>query len=197
MTSQIQNGYRRQLEDLAAEQEARYGTGVDRDVTSAAAANNPTAAPTTAVARGREWWMCSQSSSIRTTMTIERNRIMTDAYPPDGRFGGTDGRLHAGQRGRDHFPRQRDTNTIVFLDNNTGGAVSTTNGYRDRGPDSSCFATRTRGVARLDGNVADQPNVVLHRDPDHDPHAHDRRERRAQPETRTLSSGSQESRSRA
>ena len=53
MTSQIQNGYRRQLEDSAAEQEARYVLEwIGRYVRGAA--NNPTAARPRR-ARGREW----------------------------------------------------------------------------------------------------------------------------------------------
>ena len=52
MTSQIQKGYRRQLEDSAAEQEARYALDwIGRYIR--AAANNPTAARPRR-ARGRD-----------------------------------------------------------------------------------------------------------------------------------------------
>ena len=125
LTSQIQNGYRRQLEDSAAEQEARYVLDwVGRYIRGAA--NNPTNATAT-------------DCPVAGTVDVDKNlvqfdpndddkdndiRLLTDANPADGLFGGADGACD--QDNEDvtisHDPA---TNTITFLDNNTGGAITT------------------------------------------------------------------------
>lgn len=126
LTGQIQNGYRRQLEDSAAEQEGRYALDwITRNLRSAS--NDPYGignAPgtTDCPAAGTD------VEGIRFDPDADGDsndiRLMTDANPPDGLFGGAAGACN--QANEDvtisHDPVN---NTITFLDNNTGGAVST------------------------------------------------------------------------
>jgi type II secretory pathway pseudopilin PulG len=122
LTSQIQNGYRRQLEDSAAEQEARYALDwIGRYVR--AADNNPFAAATTD---------CPAAGTVIAAIQFDPDadgvdndiRLMTDSNPPDGLFGGPAGTCT--QANEDVTISLDDPNdTVVFLDNNTGGAVST------------------------------------------------------------------------
>jgi len=131
MTSQIQNGYRRQLEDSAAEQEARYVLEwIGRYVRGAA--NNPTAAPTTA---------CPGPAVVNVAPIqfdpggddIDNDiRLMTDANPPDGLIGGAAGACN--QSGEDvtislgvDDPDTAidESTTVTFFDNNTGGEITT------------------------------------------------------------------------
>jgi prepilin-type N-terminal cleavage/methylation domain-containing protein len=123
MTSQIQNGYRRQLEDSAAEQEARYVLEwIGRYVRGAA--NNPTAAPTTAcpgpgVVNVQPIQFDPDNDDIDNDI-----RLMTDANPPDGLFGGPSGVCD--QANEDvTISLDNAANTITFTDNNTGAAVET------------------------------------------------------------------------
>ena len=122
LTQQIQNGYRRQLEDSAAEQEARYALDwIGRYVRGAA--NNPTGAATT---------NCPALNTNVLAVQFDPNnddvdsdvRLMTDANPPDGLFGGATG---ACDQANEDVTISLDNvaNTVTFLDNNTGGAVST------------------------------------------------------------------------
>ena len=109
---------------------------------------------------------------------------MTDANPPDGRFGGTNGACT--QANEDvTISLDNANNTIVFLDNNTGGAVST---RTDTVIEDLTFVFRNAARGVLDSsNVANQPNVffietrirIRTRTID---------ARTGQPETRTLSS---------
>ena len=122
LTQQISNGYRRQLEDSAAEQEARYALDwIGRYVRGAA--NNPTGAATT---------NCPVLNTNIVAVQFDPNnddidsdvRLMTDANPPDGLFGGA---AAACNQANEDVTVSLDNaaNTITFLDNNTGGAVST------------------------------------------------------------------------
>lgn len=124
LTQQIQNGYRRQLEDSAAEQEGRYALDwVGRYVRGAA--NNP---------YNRAISSCpAANTSVVAGMVFDPDndnidddvRIMTDANPPDGLFGGV-GSPNCTQANEDvTISHDAVANTVVFLDNNTGGAVST------------------------------------------------------------------------
>ncbi len=126
LTQQIQNGYRRQLEDSAAEQEGRYALDwIGRYLRGASndpynKASNP---GTTA---------CPAANTVITGIRFDPDldlvsndiRLMTDANPPDGLFGGAVG---ACTQANEDVTISHDNvnNTIVFLDNNTGGAVST------------------------------------------------------------------------
>lgn len=121
LTSQLQNGYRRQIEGAAAEQEGRYalewvgklirGAGnnpFNRTVTACPAAATPIAA-------------------IRFDpdgdLVDDDIRLQTDSYPPDGQFGGT---LGLCTQGNEDVTVSLDpaNNAIVFLDNNLGGGAS-------------------------------------------------------------------------
>lgn len=128
VTQQVQNGYRRQLEDSAAEQEGRYALDwIGRYLRSAA--NDPygigAAVGTTP---------CPPAVPIKEIQGIQFDpdldgvnndvRLMTDANPPDGLFGGAAGACN--QANEDvTISLDNVNNTILFLDNNTGGAVST------------------------------------------------------------------------
>jgi len=126
LTSQIQGGYRRQIEDSAAEQEGRYALEwIGRYLRSAA--NDPYA-----IAAIPGTTDCPAPNTVISGIQFDPNldgqdndvRLMTDANPPDGLFGGTAG---ACTQANEDVTISLDSvnNTIVFLDNNTGGAVST------------------------------------------------------------------------
>lgn len=156
MTSQIQNGYRRQLEDSAAEQEARYVLEwIGRYVRGAA--NNPTAAPTTAcpgpgVVNVQPIQFDPDDDDIDNDI-----RIMTDANPPDGLIGGPAGVCD--QSGEDvTISIDSDTNTVTFLDNNTGAAVET---RTDTVIEDLQFVFRASDHSDVDSSVANNAvNVV-------------------------------------
>jgi prepilin-type N-terminal cleavage/methylation domain-containing protein len=123
MTSQIQNGYRRQLEDSAAEQEGRYALEwIGRYVRGAA--NNPT---------GVEETSCPGPGAVDVEPIQfdpdadgedDDVRILTDANPPDGLIGGPPGVCDQGNEDVT-ISLDNNANTITFLDNNTGGAITT------------------------------------------------------------------------
>lgn len=154
LTSQIQNGYRRQLEDSAAEQEARYALDwIGRYIRGAA--NNPTAAATTG---------CPVAGTNVVPVRFDPNadganndvRLMADANPPDGLFGGASGACN--QANEDVTISLDDAaNTITFLDNNTGGAVST---RTDTVIEALDFVFRDSAHNVLDTAVANPINVV-------------------------------------
>src|SRR5687767_7148758 len=129
LTSQVQNGYRRQLEDAAAEQEGRYALDwITRHLRGAAndpygKANVPGTtncpAPNTDI-EGIQFDPDNDNLD-------DDIRLMLDANPPDGLFGGAG--VVAGdctQANEDitisHDPA---ADTITFLDNNTGAVVAT------------------------------------------------------------------------
>jgi prepilin-type N-terminal cleavage/methylation domain-containing protein len=128
MTSQIQNGYRRQMEDSAGEQEGRYALDwIGRYIRGAA--NNPTSVGITE---------CPAVGTTVRAVQYDPNgdgfhndiRLMTDANPPDGLFGGSaasGGCIQGNEDVTISLGNEADgnANTITFLDNNTGGAVST------------------------------------------------------------------------
>ena len=122
LTQQIQNGYRRQLEDSAGEQEARYAIDwIGRYIRGAA--NNPTNAAMTD---------CPAAGTNVRAVQFDPNgdlidndvRLMTDANPPDGLFGGPAGTCT--QANEDvTISLDNGANTVTFFDNNTAGAVTT------------------------------------------------------------------------
>lgn len=155
LTQQVQNGYRRQLEDSAAEQEARYALDwIGRYVR--AAANNPTGAATSD---------CPALNTNVLTVQFDPNgddvdsdvRLMTDANPPDGLFGGA---AAACTQANEDVTISLDNvaNTVTFLDNNTGGAVST---RTDTVIEDLRFIYRDSGRNVLNTTIAgNQGNVV-------------------------------------
>ena len=123
ISSQVQQGYRRQLEDSAAEQEARYALDwIGKYIR--AADNNPYGRGTSGCPAAN-----TQVIAIRFDPNLDGDdndvRLMTDANPPDGMFGGAAVGT-CNQAGEDvTISLDAVNNTIVFFDNNTGGAVST------------------------------------------------------------------------
>lgn len=157
LTQQVQNGYRRQLEDSAAEQEGRYALDwIGRYLRSAA--NNPYARVTS---------NCPAVNTAIAGIVFDPDndnidddvRIMTDANPPDGLFGGVGGAGTCTQANEDVTISHDDgANTVVFLDNNTGGAVST---RTDTVIEQLRFVFRDSNRAVVDTlNQANAANVV-------------------------------------
>ena len=155
LTSQVQNGYRRQLEDSAAEQEGRYALDwIGRYLRSAD--NNPFARVTS---------QCPAANTNVSGIVFDPDndnldddvRIMTDANPPDGLFGG-DAAPNCNQANEDVTISLDDVNnTVVFLDNNTGGAVST---RTDTVIENLRFVFRDSARNVLDTSAANPANVV-------------------------------------
>ena len=155
VTQQIQNGYRRQLEDSAGEQEARYALDwIGKYIRGAA--NNPTNAALTD---------CPGAATNVRAVQFDPNvdgidndlRLMTDSNPPDGLFGGAGGACN--QANEDVTIRlNAAADTIEFLDNNTGGAVST---RTDTVIERLQFVFRNNAHAVIAGRtLADANNVV-------------------------------------
>jgi len=154
LTSQVQNGYRRQLEDSAAEQEGRYALDwITRHLRGAAndpygKANVPGTtncpAPNTDI-EGIQFDPDNDNLD-------DDIRLMLDANPPDGLFGGAG--VVAGdctQANEDLTISHDDAqNTITFLDNNTGGMVET---RTDTVIESLNFVYRNNAYGIIDPNV--------------------------------------------
>ena len=158
LTSQVQNGYRRQLEDSAAEQEGRYAIDwITRHLRGAGndpygRANNP---GTT---------VCPAANTLIAGVQFDPDgdgddddvRLMMDANPPDGIFGGD--ATGCNQANEDLTISHDDVNnTITFLDNNTGGVVAT---RTDTVIEDLNFIFRDAARAQLDTSVANPANVV-------------------------------------
>jgi type II secretory pathway pseudopilin PulG len=150
LTTQIQNGYRRQVEDSTAIQEARYALDwVGRLIRGAG--NNSFA---------RVLTDCPVAATPIQAVTIDPNgdgvnddiRLQSDSNPPDGVFGGTAGNCN--QPDEDvTISFDPANNVIVFFDNNLGGdAVVRT----DRVIDSLEFIYRDaeRNITAQDAFVA-------------------------------------------
>ena len=128
LTSQVQAGYRRQIEDAAAEQEGRYALEwVSRLIRGTG--NNPYGLPAAppAVQTGD----CPAAGTAYSWLVMDPNgdgdnddiRIQTDSNPPDGLLGGTLG--NCTQANEDVTVSYNPGSlSITFLDNNLGGAAS-------------------------------------------------------------------------
>jgi type II secretory pathway pseudopilin PulG len=129
LTSQVQQSYRRQIEDAVAEQEGRYALEwVSRLVR--AAGNNPYSLPP--VVGGTSECPPAVPPTPYAWIVIDPNgdgvnddiRIQTDSNPPDGILGGTTA-LGCTQANEDvtvaYDPVSR---SITFVDNNLGGAAT-------------------------------------------------------------------------
>jgi len=194
ITSQVQEGYRRQLEDSAAEQEARYALDwIGKYIR--AADNNPFGAgPTTP---------CPAATAPNNIAAIQFDpnidgedndvRLMTDANPPDGMFGGPGGAGGCLQAGEDVTIRMGDpdanpgenSDTIVFLDNNTGGAVQT---RTDTIIENLEFVFRNAARQVIDTSVAANQANVFYIETRITIRTRTINATTGQPETRTLSS---------
>ncbi len=126
MTSQVQQSFRRQIEDSAGEQEGRYALEwVSRLIR--AAGNNPFELP---VAPG-ETSACPMAGTTYDWLVMDPDldganndlRLQTDSNPPDGILGGLAG--ECSQANEDvTISFDPVTNSITFLDNNLGGGAS-------------------------------------------------------------------------
>lgn len=124
LTSQIQNGYRRQVEDAVAMQEGRFALEwIGRLVRGAG--NNPFSKATT---------VCPSDPTAVEAIRIDPDddgvdndiRLQSDTNPPDGLIGGPNATGACDQANEDvTISFDAANNVIVFLDNNLGGAAST------------------------------------------------------------------------
>jgi Tfp pilus assembly protein PilW len=183
ITSQVQQGYRRQLEDSAAEQEARYALDwIGRYIR--AADNNPYAAATSGCPAAN-----TPVNAIQFDPDLDGEdndvRLMTDANPPDGLFGGA--AVGTCTQANEDVTISLDAanNTIVFLDNNTGGAVST---RTDTVIEDLAFVFRNAARQVLDTSVAANQAQVFYVETRITIRTRTIDARTGQPETRTLSS---------
>jgi Tfp pilus assembly protein PilW len=121
ITSQVQGGYRRQMEEVAAEQEGRYALDwVSRLIR--AAGNNPYSIETSnCPAAGTEVkGLIIAAATAATTI-----RIQTDSNPPDKLLGGNSVTGACDQPNEDvTVSYDAGTRSITFLDNNLGGGAS-------------------------------------------------------------------------
>jgi Tfp pilus assembly protein PilW len=121
VTSQVQNNYRRQMEEVAAEQEGRYALDwVSKLIRSAG--NNPYLIATA---------NCPAAGTPFTGLIVDPNgdtvhndiRLQTDSNPPDNLLGGA---LGACTQPNEDVTVSYDatTRSITFLDNNLGGTAT-------------------------------------------------------------------------
>jgi Tfp pilus assembly protein PilW len=121
VTSQVQTNYRRQMEEVAAEQEGRYALDwVTRLIRSAG--NNPYMIGTSA---------CPAANTPFSGLMVDPNgdsvhndiRLQMDSNPPDNVLGGTTGACN--QSNEDvTVSYDAGTRSITFLDNNIGGTAT-------------------------------------------------------------------------
>ena len=121
LTSQVQNGYRRQIEASAGEQEGRYALewigklirGADNNPFSVVSTNCPVAATAYAAIR-----FDPNGDAVDNDI-----RLQTDSNPPDGQVGGATGLCN--QANEDvTISRDAANNAILFFDNNLGVPAS-------------------------------------------------------------------------
>ena len=127
LTSQVQQSYRRQIEEAAAEQEGRYALDwVSRLVRSAA--NDPYNLSVLHLTTPGE---CPANPTVFTGLILDPNldgthddiRLQTDSNPPDRLLGGTAGNCN--QPNEDVTVSYDATaRAITFLDNNLGGSAT-------------------------------------------------------------------------
>lgn len=131
MTSQVQQSFRKQIEDAAGEQEGRYALEwVSRLIR--AAGNNPYALPPPVLPPpGNQTSDCPAAGTPYAWLIIDPDadgvnsdlRLQTDSNPPDGLLGGSAG---ACTQANEDVTISFDplTDSITFLDNNLGGGAS-------------------------------------------------------------------------
>ena len=130
MTSQVQQSFRRQIEDSAGEQEGRYALDwVSRRIR--AVGNNPYGLPLPPPADqtancpvpGTPYsWLFINPDPDGVNRSV---RMQSDSNPPDGLLGGPSATGECNQRDEDvTISFDPVTNSITFLDNNLGGAAT-------------------------------------------------------------------------
>ena len=123
LTSQVQVGYTRQMENAAAEQEGRYALEwVSRLIRAAGNAPFP-------MAPGA----CPDAGTVFQGFIFDPDgdlanddvRIQSDSNPPDGRLGGPDADGNCTQASEDvTIAYDPGTSSITFVDNNLGGGAT-------------------------------------------------------------------------
>jgi prepilin-type N-terminal cleavage/methylation domain-containing protein len=124
LTSQVQQSFRRQVEDSAGEQEGRYALEwISRLIRSAG--NNPFAL----TSLGGDTSNCPEPGTTYSWVVMDPDgdtinddiRLQTDANPPDGFLGGA-----ACDQANEDVTVSYDpqTSSITFLDNNLGGGAA-------------------------------------------------------------------------
>ena len=106
LTSQVQTGYRRQVEAAAAEQEGRYALEWIGKLLRGAG-NNPFSMDDQRLPGGRPPTFDVKPFRFDPNIDGDDNdiRIQTDSNPPDGNIGGVARHLRPGQRRRHDFVR--------------------------------------------------------------------------------------------
>ena len=132
LTSQVQQGFRRQIEDSAAEQEGRYALDWISRTIRAAGSNSFNLPPDTPLDATDDTSECPEADPAEYKWVIfdpnangenDDIRVQTDSNPPDGLLGGVTGACD--QKLEDvTVSFDPDTNSITFLDNNIGGAAA-------------------------------------------------------------------------
>ena len=126
MTSQVQQSFRRQIEDSAGEQEGRYALEWVSRMIRAAGTNpyalhqNPGDTSACPAAGTAYAWLVMDPNADGIDNDV---RLQTDSNPPDGLLGGPAGTCtQANEDVTVSF--DAGTNSITFLDNNLGGSAS-------------------------------------------------------------------------
>jgi prepilin-type N-terminal cleavage/methylation domain-containing protein len=134
LTSQVQQSFRKQIEDAAGEQEGRYALDwVSRRIR--AAGNNPYGLPLPIPPApvGSDTSQCPAPGTPYSWLFISPDpdgvnrsvRLQSDSNPPDGLLGGPSATGDCNQRDEDvTISFDPLTNSITFLDNNLGGAAT-------------------------------------------------------------------------
>jgi prepilin-type N-terminal cleavage/methylation domain-containing protein len=134
MTSQVQQSFRRQIEDAAGEQEGRYALDwVSRRIR--AVGNNPYGLPLPIPPApvGSDTSLCPVPGTPYQWLFISPDpdgvnrsvRLQSDSNPPDGLLGGPSALGECNQRDEDvTISFDPLTRSITFLDNNLGGAAT-------------------------------------------------------------------------
>lgn len=122
LTAQIQNGYRRQIEDSAGEQEGRYAIEwINRYLRSAG--NNPfNVTQSDCPGANTQFYgliMDPNGDGVNDDITLQ-----SDSNPPDGKIGGTTGSCN---QANEHvtISFSNTSHTITFLDEAVGASATT------------------------------------------------------------------------
>ena len=146
LTSQIQNGYRRQLENSAGEQEARYALDwIGRYLRTAG--NNPfNVTSSNCPGANTAFFGLIFNPSNTSSLTVQ-----SDSNPPDGKIGGVAG---ACNQANEHVTISYDSTnkTIIFLDEAVGSTATTRTDNVINGLQFT-YLDSTRAVTTVQANV--------------------------------------------
>jgi len=131
MTTQVQQSFRRQIEDSAGEQEGRYALEWVSKLIRAAGNNPYNLPPDTPADATDDNALCPSDPTPYSWLIMDPDgdtdniRLQTDSNPPDGLLGGPN-ELGACDQANEDVTVSYDpaTSSITFLDNNLGGAAT-------------------------------------------------------------------------